>query len=64
MVSINCVNVFTSVAAFTKDSSSANFSNVLINTSVDNHPSCKVSRNGLDALTYIPIDLAVSFNAF
>ena len=64
MVSINPVNVFTSVAAFVKLSSSANFCNVLSNTSDVNQPSCKVSLNGFDSLTYMPIDLAMVINSF
>ena len=64
MVSINWVNVLTSVAAFNRLSSSANCSNVLIRTSDVNQLSWSVSLNGLDSLTYIPICLAVSFNAF
>ena len=64
IVSSNCVNVFTSVAALTRLSSSANLVKVLINTSSVNHPSCNVSLNGLDLSTNIPISLAVSFNAF
>ena len=64
IVSINWVNVFTSVAALTKLSSLANFSKVLINTSDDNQPSCNVSRNGLDSSTKIPICLAMAINSF
>ena len=64
IVSSNCVKVLTSVAAFIKLSSSANFFNVLVNTLVVNQSSFSVSLNGLDLSTYMPISFAVSFNAF